>query len=117
MLKFIVLGKPIGYKRTTQAGAKFDEGYKRYQGYKATVVEAFLAQCPGDWGEPKPLTTDRDNRTEVRVFMFFADYRHPDPDNVFKAIADSLFQCDKFVFGRFNFGYDAANPRVEIEIF
>jgi len=116
MLRFVVKGKPIGYKRTTQAGARFDEGYKRYQCYKATVVESFLAQCPGDWGEPKPLTTDRNNRTGVRVVMFFPDYKHPDPDNVFKAIADSLFRCDKFVFGSFDFAYDKVNPRVEVEI-
>ncbi len=37
-------------------------------------------------------------------------------NNIFKTIADSLFTCDKFVIGSFDFDYDFQNPRVEVEI-
>ena len=39
-----------------------------------------------------------------------------DPDNIFKACADSLFACDKYLIGSFDYFYDAVNPRIEIKI-
>lgn len=115
-LTFTVPGHPVGYKRTTQAGCKFDAGYKRYQAYKASVVAAFLDQCPGEWGHPKPLTTTRASRTRVSVMIYFKNGVHADPDNCFKAIADSLFACDKYVLGDFDFDYDSINPRVKVTL-
>lgn len=116
MLKFTIHGHPVPYKRTTQAGARFDKGYKRYQAYKDHVVASFLAQCAGDWGTPKPLTTTKETKTKVIIMIYFRNGVHGDSDNVFKAIADSLFACDKYVIGAFDFSYDKANPRVEVGI-
>ena len=113
---FTVRGNPVPYCRTTQAGARFDKGYKRYQVYKDCVVASFLAQCKGDWGSPKPLTTTKENKTEVKIMIYFQNGKHGDPDNVFKGIADALFTCDKYVYGSFMFDYDQKNPRVEVEI-
>jgi Holliday junction resolvase RusA-like endonuclease len=115
-LSFTVPGHPVGYKRTTQAGCKFDAGYKRYQAYKAEVVVAFLDQCPGDWGHPKPLTTTRASRTRVSVMAYFKNGVHPDIDNVQKAVQDALFVCDKYCSGNFDFDYDPVNPRVEVTL-
>ena len=114
-LTFTVYGNPVGYKRTTQAGCKFDKGYKRYQSYKQTVIDAFVAKHGGDRGV-KPLTTVRGEKTRVDIKIYFRDYTHGDPDNVFKGCADSLFVNDKYVYGSFTFDYDKANPRVEITI-
>jgi len=114
-LKFVVLGQPRPYLRTTQK-AKFCPKYKVYQQYKDRIVAAFLDQCKGDWGCPKPLTTVRGQKTKVDIMIYFKNYAHGDPDNIFKACADSLFSCDKYVCGSFDYFYDAKNPRVEITI-
>ena len=116
MLKFTVLGSPVGYKRTTQKGCRFDKGYKRYQAYKDHVIASFLDQCSGAWGDPKPLTTEKGSKTYVSIKIYFKNYVHGDPDNVAKAINDSLFATDKFVSGSYDFDYDKENPRVEIQI-
>ena len=115
MLSFIVKGIPIGYKRTTQR-AKYCESYKRYQQYKDLVVLSFLEQCAGDWGASKPLTTVKGQKTRVDIKIYFKDFTHGDPDNVFKAIADSIFEVDKYVCGSFDYFYDRTNPRVEVKI-
>jgi hypothetical protein len=116
MIHFTIPGHPVGYMRTTQAGCKFDRQYKRYQAYKSKVVAAFLDQCPGSWGSPKPLTTTPDKKTCVSLKIYFKNRVHCDPDNCFKAVADSLFSCDKYVFGNFDFDYDPINPRVEVTL-
>jgi hypothetical protein len=115
-LSFVVPGHPVGYVRTTQKGCRFDKNYKRYQDYKNLVVSEFLAQVPGDWGSPKPLTSEFKNRTHVSLKIYFKNGIHCDPDNCFKAIADSLFKCDKYVSGDFDFDYDKECPRVEVTI-
>jgi Holliday junction resolvase RusA-like endonuclease len=113
-LHFTIPGHPVGYMRTTQAGCKFDRQYKRYQAYKDRVVAAFLNQCPGTWGSPKPLTTTPDKKTQVSLKIYFKNRVHCDPDNCFKAVADALFTTDKYVYGDFDFAYDPINPRVEV---
>lgn len=115
MLKFTVKGNPIGYTRTTQR-AKYCDRYKRYQQYKDSVVLAFLEQCKGDWGANKPLTTVKGSKTKMDIMIYFKDLTHGDPDNIFKAIADSIFEVDKYVCGSFDFAYDRDNPRVEVAI-
>ena len=116
MLKFTIIGQPIGYKRTTQRGKFCDEDYHRYQAYKSHVVNCFLEQCTGDWGHPKPLTTVKGQKTRVDIMIYFKDFTHGDSDNITKAILDSLFAIDKFCSGSFDFDYDAVNPRVEVVI-
>lgn len=115
-IRFTVLGHPVGYMRTTQAGCKFDRQYKRYQAYKSAVVAAFLDQVTGEWGSPKPLTTTSESKTHVSIKIYFKNRIHADPSNVHKAIEDALFACDKYCEGSFNFGYDSTNPRVEVTL-
>lgn len=116
VIKFVVPGHPVGYKRTTQAGCRFDKGYKQYQAYKDHVITSFAAQVAGNWGNLKPLTTTKAQRSRVEIMIYFKNGVHADPDNCFKAIADSLFVCDKYVSGTFDFDYDATNPRIEVKI-
>ena len=115
MYKFTVKGQPVPYKRTTQA-AKFCAKYKVYQEYKDCVVAAFLSQCVGTWGYPKPLTSIKGQKTRVDIMIYFKNYAHGDGDNVLKAILDSLFANDKFCTGSYDYDYDKENPRVEITI-
>lgn len=117
MIKFVVNGQPVPYKRTTQAAKWDNEDYQRYQAYKDLVVNSFLGQCAGDWGIPKPLTSVQGQKTRVDIMIYFNpdDMRHGDPDNCMKAILDSLFVNDKFVAGSFDFDYDR-NPRIEVTI-
>ena len=114
-LSFTVYGNPVGYKRTTQAGCRFDPGYKRYQAYKQQVVDAFVDAFGGDRGS-KPLTTVRGEKTRVDIVIYFKDYTHCDPDNCAKSVNDSLFVNDKFCYGSYDFFYDKLNPRIEITI-
>jgi hypothetical protein len=48
--------------------------------------------------------------------IYFRNRKHPDPENVRKGIQDAVFRKDNLVAGNVDFGYDAMNPRVEIEI-
>jgi hypothetical protein len=116
VLKFTIPGHPVGYMRTTQAGCKFDKSYKRYQQYKDEVVAAFIDQCEGNYGSPKPLTTIKSAKTSMIISIYFKNEVHCDPDNCFKAVADALFKCDKYLSGSFTFDYDKLNPRVEVII-
>jgi len=66
-----------------------------------------------------PVTRERPVSIYTRAF--FADGRHPDPENVRKAIADALFYGqpggDKYTGGAFCPPvYDKSNPRVEVVI-
>jgi hypothetical protein len=112
-IHFTIPGHPVGYTRTTQ-GTTWTARYLKYTAYKNTVIAAFLDQVPGEWGYPKPLTTTEELRTEINIMIYFKNRIHCDPDNCFKAIADSLFECDKYVSGDFDFDYDSINPRVEV---
>jgi hypothetical protein len=115
MFEFTVYGQPVPYCRTTQA-AKFSAKYKRYQQYKDCIVLAFLDQCKGDWGHPKPLTTVKGQKTKVDIVIYFKNYAHGDPSNIHKAIEDALFANDKYCSGSFDYFYDTINPRVEVTI-
>jgi hypothetical protein len=114
-IHFTIPGHPIGYTRTTQ-NTLWEPRYLKYTAYKNAVIAAFLDQVPGEWGHPKPLTTTEEFRTEINLMIYFKNRRHCDPDNCFKAISDSLFKCDKYVSGDFDFDYDPINPRVEVTL-
>ncbi len=77
---------------------------------------AFLDQCKGDWGHPKPLTTVKGQKTKVDIVIYFKNYAHGDPSNIHKAIEDALFANDKYCSGSFDYFYDTINPRVEVTI-
>lgn len=63
-----------------------------------------------------PLSSSKESKYVMTIMIYFADYSHADPDNIFKGIADALFDSDKYLAGDFDFDYDSSNPRVEVEI-
>lgn len=119
-MKFIIkgnqenpLGNPIGYTRTTQ-GSKWSPNYARYCAWKEYVVAAFDRAANTATWEGKPIKSKE--KMYLHTFMFFANKKHPDPDNVAKGVADALFQNDKLVAGSYDFSFDKDNPRVEVII-
>lgn len=91
------LGNPLGYHRTTQQ-SKWNDASQRYEAWKS-----YVQGCYNDAGLPfenpieeKPLTTSAENPMRMDIEIeFSSDGRRPDPDNVFKGIADALFKNDK----------------------
>ena len=122
MIKFTVPGDPVGYLRMTQGDLKLlriplyklrpenlrrRSQIERYQDYKKLV-----------WLMSVNKGIDRNPKKKVllRTMSYFANGRHPDAENCHKAVSDALFTNDKMVCGSFDFGYDPARPRVEVEI-
>lgn len=132
-LKFTVFGthegvdkNAIGYKRTTQR-QKYTKDYRKYLKWKSYIVEQFLSQtryvmskevvleCSQKGYLVSPISKSKE-KIKVDVKVFYKDFRHPDTDNVQKAVNDALFKEDKFVFGSNDFGYDKDKPRLEVKI-
>lgn len=109
------LGNPLGYHRATQ-GSKWNDKYKRYQAWKDHVCDAMRDAGHLPYTIRKPLTTDKAVWTRMDIKIYFANDARSDPDNVWKGIADALFDNDKYLSGSFDFDYDKQNPRVEVEI-
>lgn len=123
-------GNPIPYHRQTQKSSRFDPAALRYQAWKQHVVSAFVKDTGwtvNKWVRPSmlrgrkfvygsALSSSKDNKYRMSIMIYFADYSHADPDNIFKGIADALFDSDKYLAGEFDFGYDEVSPRVEIKI-
>ena len=107
-------GNSIPYHRTTQ-GSYWNAGSQRYLAWKNYVVKEFCKQTGVKDTSKKPILKSND-KIHVVMNIYFKDKTHADSDNIFKGIADSLFQNDKYVSGSFDFFYDANNPRVEVEI-
>ena len=113
---------PIGYTRTTQK-MKFSDKYKKYSEWKDYV----WMFCWDEAGRDKEIIEFNDNcKKKVKIEIYFSDKKHPDPDNVFKALVDSLtdtkyekrlWNDDKNISGEFDFWFDKENPRIEVEIF
>lgn len=108
-------GNPIPYFRTTQ-GSKFSKGAMRYADWKEHVKGSFLAHCI-DMGylnhqdfkaliyvlpDMKPIVKSK-NKIRMDIHSTFIDDSHADSDNIFKGIADALFQNDKYLEGSFTF--------------
>lgn len=63
----------------------------------------------------------QDERTIVDIWIYWANKRRRDSDNILKLGLDSLkhavYTDDKWALPRIqNFGYDKSNPRIEIEV-
>lgn len=97
-------GNPIGYTRVLSNGWRADA--TRYMNWCKYVRTAFyLAKDPKyglmKWSElgkmPKPLTTTKDHPARMDIEIEYANNQRPDGDNVFKGIADALFDDDKYL--------------------
>lgn len=111
-------GNPLGYVRSTQRGI-YRHDFQRYLAWKDHVIlhyESAGGQHQTELDKRKPLTTSKGKKVYMNLVIWFKDFTHCDPDNVFKGLADTLFANDKYLAGSFDFGYDKANPRVEVEI-
>jgi Holliday junction resolvase RusA-like endonuclease len=102
-------GNPIPYYRTTQRG-KFTREYKRYSEWK----EYILFDCFGR----KKINLKENETAEMNIKIFFSNKKHGDADNVFKGIADAIFENDKYLLkGSFESFYnDVGMVKVEIKI-
>lgn len=109
-----VKGNPIPYHRTTQ-GSYWNKSSKRYNAWKNHVVNAYCDQTGTKDDGKKPVKKSVE-RYNMDIMVYFKDKTHADSDNVFKGIADALFENDKYLSGSFDFDYDKENPRVEVEI-
>lgn len=123
-VRFVVPGKPVGFKTTT-TGGKWNRDYGKYVDYKR-VVE----RCAIRAGISLPLVATKDRPLTIRTISYFKDGRHPDPGNVQKGICDALFYNknkkgkrrtgkgdDKYTGGSFPPPrYDKENPRVVVII-
>lgn len=92
-------GNPIPYFRQTQASSRFNASAKRYHAWKDHVRGA-LQVC-----HDVPITVPDRNQVlslfdgtpdaSMEIMIHFASESHADPDNIFKGIADALFDNDK----------------------
>lgn len=107
-------GNPMPYTRTTQ-GSKFSKKALEYSAWKGHVVASYLDHIDGmkkidraDFGDAhdliqrKPIKATK-NKMHMSIHSTFVDDTHGDSDNVFKGIADALFQNDKYLEGSFTF--------------
>lgn len=65
---------------------------------------------------PKPLRTG-DKKCRMRIKIYWSSRAHGDPENIFGAIADAVFEQDKYLAGEFDFEYcPKKRGRVDVEI-
>lgn len=120
-------GNPVPYTRMTQ-GTKFGPKALSYADWKEYVRNTFLAHCVDQnllnhedfrglvYALPglKPIVASK-NKVVMHIMITFMNDAHADSDNVFKGIADALFQNDKYVAGSFDYQYGEAG-KVDITI-
>lgn len=100
-------GNPMGYKRTLNHSWRADSTKyvkwceyvrKHYQIYGIPIV---VREGAKDYLKKikhmKPFTTSRSLPLRMDLEIEFANDVRPDPDNVFKGIADALFENDKYL--------------------
>lgn len=127
-------GNPLGYKRTLNHSWRADstrymnwEAYVRnqYQRTATTVgnIPMSFYGFPIRLAEndkpylnfkkpPKPIALGKKFKIRMDLMIYFKDDVRSDPDNVFKGIADALFENDKYVAGSFDYEF-AEKGRVE----
>lgn len=112
-------GNPCPYVRVV-GNALWLPHARRYAEWKKYVRKIFYESYPkmmlGRQENEKPLGTTDEERTRMDIKIFFVNRVHADEDNIFKGIADSLFENDKNLDGSFEADYDKKKPRVEVTI-
>ena len=93
---------------------------KRYWEWKKYVQAVFLREYP-EYSttiyQSPSLTTKMSATARMDIKIYWVNGKHADPDNIFKGIADSLFQQDKYLDGSFESHYASdGKGRVEVEI-
>ena len=128
-------GNPIPKLKMT-GRQHWTEKAHRYVAWKSYVCDAFVAELrkyvekgglgiklrPSGaivaWvGKEKPITLEKNQDACMDLKIYWADERHPDPENVFGSIADALFESDKHLDGSFEAGHNPEKKgRVEVKI-
>ena len=115
-------GYPKGYTRTTTRGARFDKKYQEYQVWKDYV-----------WNQAQEalesIRIEDRKKSKVHIVCHLKNLLHPDIDNIFKGVLDSLadkkyngfiekrlYKNDKYICGSMEYFYDKKNPRIEVSI-
>lgn len=98
-------GNPIGYHRTTQK-AKWNEASQRYEAWKdfvrgefekATHYRREREKTLAGMTDIHPLTTSKESHAKMEIEIYFTNDVRADCDNIFKGIADALFENDKYI--------------------
>lgn len=117
------IGNPIPYERSTQNG-QWKPRVKRYNAWKQFVQMIYLESDPPFKGESKrrvmqggkPINLGTGS-ANMKIKIFWGKRIHGDCDNIWKGIADALFQNDKYVSGSFDYEYSTdKKAKVDVEI-
>lgn len=117
-------GNPLAYHRSTQAG-QWKPATRRYNAWKQYVISEFYNTYPKLIPRAannllrllKPLSTSKEGKVIMNLKIHWCSNLHGDPDNIFKGIADALFDNDKYLVGSFDYVTDPKRPgRVEVEL-
>lgn len=81
--------------------------------FKNTAIYPMIVRNIGVKG--KPLTTTRDQKGTMRIFIRWASDIRGDSEGIFGAIADALFTQDKYLVGAFDYEY-AHDRRGSVEV-
>lgn len=119
-------GNPIPYHRSTQGG-QWKPAVMRYNAWKSYVVAHYFDLLfpdkvikTKDYGDAraklsrKPIPKS-DKKMRMDIAIYFVDKKHADSDNVFKGIADALFENDKYLAGSMDFFY-SDRGRVDVSL-
>lgn len=110
-------GNPYPKSRLTK-GQQWTDEAKDYVAWKAYVAKAFLKALPPRLlsvcekhyalgGKPIPSFF---GEAHMSVHAQYKNGRHPDTENVFGSIADSIFEDDNGLSGAFSFTVRGATP-------
>lgn len=83
-------------------------------GFKATAERSMMQTQ-----KPIPKSGHKHgNHAHMRIDIYFDSFVHGDPENIFGAIADALFNDDKFLSGEFHYQHIGGTgpPRVDVEV-
>lgn len=112
-------GNPIPYKRTL--GGVYSKTSKDYFEWKDYVRSEFDRDCKSQYtveSMPYPVLAFPGESVSMIIHIHWKNNKNADGDNIFKGIADALFQNDKCIFaGSF---FSALSPekkgRVDVKI-
>lgn len=116
-------GNPVPYVRSTRGG-QFKPAVRRYNLWKDYVLSIYYDKYPfvvpkvggRPMRIPKPVNTTKLVPGKMDLVIHWASDMHGDPDNIFKGIADALFDNDKYLAGSFSF-LTASDKHGKVEVF
>ena len=113
-------GNPIPYHRVV-GKALWLPAARRYNAWKIHVRKSFFAAYPRMMAnkslEDPPIDMELGPGSRMDIKIKYGSLLHADNDNIFKGIADALFENDKGLNGSFESSYTTdKKPIVEVKI-